>query len=76
MKMNGKEVADDDLFTVVLQEFHFMNMKENLNVEPDEVEKNGQSLEVATKCANVLQEYFKRHDHLELDGEQRIVIRG
>ena len=75
MKMNGKEVEDGDLFTVALQEYHFMNMKENLDVEPDEAEKNGTAFEVATKCANVLQEYFKRHDHLEVDGERRLVIR-
>jgi 5'-nucleotidase len=64
MKMNGKEVEDGDLFTVALQEYHFMNMKENLDVEPEEAEKNGTAYEVATKCANVLQEYLKRHDHL------------
>jgi 5'-nucleotidase len=75
MKMNGKEVEDGDLFTVALQEYHFMNMKENLDVEPEEAEKNGTAYEVATKCANVLQEYFKRHDHLEVDGDRRLVIR-
>ncbi len=75
MKMNGKEVEDNDLYTVALQEFHFMNMSEHLDVEPDEVEGNGQSLEVATKCANVLREYFNRHEHLKVDGEQRLVIR-
>ena len=76
LKMNGKEVEDGDLFTVALQEYHFMNMKENLDVEPEEAEKNSTAYEVATKCANVLQEYLKRYEHLEVDGEQRLVIRG
>ena len=74
LKMNGEEVQDDDLFTVALQEYHYMSMDDHLNIQLDEVKKNGQPLEVATKAANVLQEYFDRHDHLEIDSEKRLAI--
>lgn len=74
LKMNGKEVEDDDLFTVGMQEFHYMNIEKFLQVSLDEIKTNGRPLEVATKSANVLQEYFDTHEHIEIDGEKRIVI--
>ena len=72
--MNGKEVEDDDLFTVGMQEFHYMNIEKFLQVSLDEIKTNGRPLEVATKSANVLQEYFDTHEHIEIDGEKRLVI--
>ena len=75
MKMNGEEVRDDDLFTVALQEYHYMSVEEHLGVKLDEIKRNGQPLEVATKASNVLQEFFDLHDHLEIDGDKRLVIR-
>ena len=74
MKMNGKEVEDGDLFTVGLQKYHYLNLEESLDLQLDEVKKNGLSMEVATKAADVLQEFFDRHDHLEIDDEKRLVI--
>jgi hypothetical protein len=51
-----------------------MSIEEHLNVQLDEIKKNGQPLEVAVKAANVLQEFFDCHDHLEVDDEKRLVI--
>ena len=74
MKMNGNDIADDDVFTIGLEEFHYMNIEENLGVPLAEVEKNGAAMEVATKAANVLQEFFNRHDHIEDDDSPRLVL--
>ena len=32
------------------------------------------SIEVDTKAADVLQEHFDRHDHLEIDDEKQLAI--
>ena len=74
LKMNGKEAADDDLYTVVMQEYFFQNIGEFLDLPPEEIEKNGRPIEVATKAPNILEEYFKDHEYLKLDGEPRLII--
>ena len=75
LKMNGKEVGDADLFTVAMEKYHFTSIGQFLGIQPDEITKNGSPLEVATNSVNVLQEFFSRHEHLEIDGVQRLVIR-
>ena len=74
MRVNGKEVADGDLFTVGLQKFHYLNLETSLGLQLDEVKKNGPTFEVATKAADVLQEFFSSRDHFEINGEKRLVI--
>ena len=75
LKMNGKEVEDEDAFTVVMQEFFFENIGDFLDLPYEEVEKNGRPIEVAANAPNILEEYFKDHESLKLDGEQRLIIR-
>ena len=71
----GKEVKDDDLFTVGVQTFLFNNFKDCLDLTLEEIEKNGRPVEVATSAPNVLEEYFRDHEILKLDGGKRLVIR-
>ena len=51
-----------------------MNLEKFLNIPVDEVKANGRPMEVATKSANVLQEYLDPHEHIEIDGEKRLII--
>ncbi len=74
LKMNGKEVGDEDMFTVVMQKFFFENIGDFLDLPSEEIEKNGRPIEVATKAPNLLEEYFKDHESIKLDGEQRLII--
>lgn len=74
LRMNGKEVGDNDLYTVAMQRFHFLSMKEFLDISPEDVEKNDKPEEAATHAPNVLEEYFSQHELLKLDGEPRLII--
>ena len=74
LKMNGKEVGDEDMFTVVMQKFFFENIGDFLDLPSEEIEKNGRPIEVATKAPNLLEEYFKDHESIKLDDEQRLII--
>ncbi|MBO4914462.1 MAG: bifunctional metallophosphatase/5'-nucleotidase [Oscillospiraceae bacterium] len=74
LKMNGKEVEDGDIFTVAMQRYHYLSMADFLNISIEEVSKNGQPLEIATKCPNVLEEYFTSRELVKLDGEPRLII--
>ena len=72
--MNGKEVSDDDIYTVVMQQFFFDSIGEFLDLPQEEIEKNGRPIEVAAKAPNIPEEYFKDHEVLKLDGEARLII--
>jgi 5'-nucleotidase len=74
LKMNGKEVSDSDLFSVVLQNYHYLNMKSTLDLSPGEVEKNKKAIKIASDAQNVLEEYFVAHPLIELEGTPRVVI--
>lgn len=74
LKMNGKEVGDEDMYTVVMQKFFFENIGDFLDLPREEIEKNGRPIEVATKAPNLLEEYFKDHESIKLDDEQRLII--
>lgn len=75
LRMHGKEVQDNDVFTVAMQGYHFENIGKFLNIQPEEVNQNGTPREVASNETNVLQEYFGNHSHLEIDSEPRLVVR-
>ncbi len=75
LKMNGKEVSDEDLFTVVMQKYFFDNIGECIDFPQEEIAKNGRPVEAAAKAPNVLEEYFKDHEFLKLGGEARLIIR-
>ena len=74
LTMYGKDVQDDDIYRTAMQRYHFLSMEEFLGISIEEVEKNGQPTEVATKSQNVLREFLSSHDYTRLDGEQRFLI--
>ena len=74
LKMNGKDVRDDDVFLVTTERYYYINMEDSMGIPTEEVEKNGAPVQLAMSAANVLEEYLKRHDFIKLDGEPRLVI--
>ena len=74
LKLNGKEFQDTDLITVTLQTYHFKNLKEYLDLDPEEVRRNGRPREIASSTHAVLEEYFLSHPLIEVDGVPRLII--
>ncbi len=74
LTFNEKSVKDKDIFTVGLQEYHYLNMAKNLGITPEETEKNGPQRIVSTSGRNVLEEYLLRHQRLDSAVEGRITI--
>ena len=54
--------------------YHYLSMEDYMGIPVEEVEQNGQSAELASDAASVLEEYLASHDYIKLDGEQRILI--
>ena len=74
LKMNGKEVDDDEVFSAAMERYHYLSIASFLGLTHEELEKDVKSMEAASRTANVLEEYFTRHELLKLDGEPRLII--
>ena len=74
LKMNGKDVKDDDIYTAAMERYFYRCMGETMNVSVEEIEKNGKPVQLATDAANVLEEYLVTHDFSQIDNEPRLVI--
>ena len=67
----GKEISDDALFTVGLQNYHFKNIESFFNISYDTLCKLQKPRSVATSCQDILMEYFREHEMLDavVDGK-------
>ena len=76
LKLNfeGKPVADDQLFTVGLQDFHYRNLKDSFDLDYEEVEKEHPQREIATSCVQVLEEALQRGQHQNAKVEGRMIL--
>jgi len=74
LTLNGKEVQDSDVIKVAIQSYHYTNIEEYLDLKPEEIERSGKPIQIASSSQNVLEEYFASHPLLELDGSPRLII--
>ena len=74
LKMNGEDVKDDDVFFVTAEKYYYGCIEQSLGIPVEEIEKNGQAVQLAGEAANVLEEYLSRQEFVKLDEEPRLVI--
>ncbi|MBR2795420.1 MAG: 5'-nucleotidase C-terminal domain-containing protein, partial [Solobacterium sp.] len=74
LSYHGREIQEDDRFSVALQNFHFLNIESFLDLKTEEIEENGKPVTIASSKQNVLQEYFVAHPRIEYDGIPRLII--
>ena len=72
--LHGETVADEKLYTVGLQNFHFLNVKYGFNISIEELEVNGKARMVATSDRDILDEYFSAHQHLGHPVDGRLTV--
>ena len=73
--LNGEEVTDEKLYNVGITSFHFENLKEFLGVSLEEVSKNKEPKVVATKSADVLEEYFSKQELCKVAPDRRLCLK-
>lgn len=71
---NNKEIKNTDMLRIGLQKFHYLNLKDGLNIDPEEILANAEERIVATNDADILMEYLTNNQHLTRNIEGRIVI--
>lgn len=70
----GKEIGDDALFTVGLQNYHFKNIESFFNISYETICKLQKPRSVATSCQDILMEYFREHEMLDAVVDGRMTI--
>ena len=70
----GEPVQDDKVYTVGLQAFHYLNMGDIFDIDPEEIKKNGAPRVISTSDRDVLEEYLSNHQLLDHHVGDRLVV--
>ncbi len=70
----GEPVADDRVFSIGLQQFHFNNMKDSFDLDIEEIEKYKKSRVIASSCKDVIEEKLSEGQHQDTAGTGRLII--
>ena len=70
----GKEMPDDDIFTIGLQNYHYCNFESFFGVSFEHVKTFGIPKVISTSCLDILEEYLTSHKAIRQDIEGRITI--
>lgn len=74
LQFRGAEIQDEQVFTIGLQQFHYMNLEEFLDLSPVQVEKLQKPRVISTSCHDILEQYLKSHRRLSRSVEGRIAV--
>ena len=74
VRFDGKTIADDQLFKIGLQGFHFKNMGDFFGVSEEEALENGPYKVVSTNAMDVLDEYLSRKEIVKCPADKRWVM--
>ena len=73
-KFKGEDVADDQLFTVGLQLFHYNNMEKSFGITHAEILANAPRRTVTTSSREVIEEYLTENQHLDVGVLDRLIV--
>ena len=73
-EFEGEPVADDRVFTVGLQHFHYMNMKDSFDVSLEETRKVHMDRVIATSCTQIIEEVLQAGQHQNAKGSGRLIL--
>lgn len=74
LSFGGAPLDSQRVYKVAISKYHFLNLKEFLDITLSEIEANGGFRLVATSYRDVIEEYFTSHQHLSREVEGRLVI--
>ena len=71
---DGNPIADEQMFTVGVQQYHYNNFKRIFNIDIADIEKNGKARLVSTSIVDILEEYLSTHQHLDHETDGRLTL--
>ncbi len=70
----GEPVKDDQVFTVGLQHFHYLNMKDYFDITVKELRTNRRDRVISTSCTQVIEEALQVGQHQNAEGKGRLIL--
>lgn len=71
---HGEPIADDRVFMMGLQHYHFLNMKDSFDLDLEEVERNGAIRIIASSCKDVIEEKLEEGLHQNVTEMHRLTV--
>ena len=72
----GKPIDEDQIYSVGLTDYHFVNFDGGFGFDKDELRKNGKEMLISTSMHDVLIEYFVENFPKATEVDGRLVIRS
>ncbi|MEA5518644.1 bifunctional UDP-sugar hydrolase/5'-nucleotidase [Limnoraphis robusta] len=76
LSVKGEPVKDDGQYTLCLQEYHYKNSVQSLNMTMEELTQLGEAKVISTSSQDVLEEYFCSHQNMNSYVEGRLVYKS
>jgi len=74
LNFNGEPVDDEKIYTVGLQHFHYLNLKDSFDLDIEEVRKNHKDRVIATSCTQIIEEALQAGQHQNAKGKGRLIL--
>ncbi len=70
----GAPVGDEQVFTVGLQHFHFINLADSFDLKIEDLRKNRKDRIVSTSCTQIIEEALSVGQHQDAKGYGRLIL--
>lgn len=74
MTFEGRPIHDEDLYSIGIQKFHFLNLEDFLDLKEEEIETNFMPKVVATSSFDIVVEYLSSHHKYDYQFKKRLII--
>lgn len=74
IQFKGKELEDEKVYTIGLQDYHLKNFAKNFLVDPERLNEIRPVRMMATSQTDIIEEYFMSHHELDANVEGRILM--
>ena len=75
LAIGGQLVEDASNYSVCLQNYHFGNAKNYLDISPEDLNASGKTKVITTSAQQILEEYFRNHPNSSSEIEGRLTYR-
>ena len=74
--INGKELQDDEIYQIGLQEFYFANSEIGFGMTNEELQEHGEARVASSDAFGTLREYLSSNKNLGGPIDNRLIIKG
>ena len=74
LRVRGKDVKDDDLFTAGIVEYHYNNIKDFLDLDLEDTKEHGMPRKIATGQIDIFEEWMSSREMVSDPGNTRMLI--